>query len=77
MIRRLRLGRTYFAGTGGVHVVRQDGTEYDRDEGHMLIFDTWPREVKGEIIDSRGHVVTLIADQMRRQYEDKALVVDR
>lgn len=77
MIRRLQLGRTYFAGKGGVHVVRQDGTEYDRAEGYMLIFDTWPAKVTGEIINSRGQVVTIVQDAMRRVAEDKALVVDR
>jgi hypothetical protein len=71
VIRRLQLGRAYFAGKGGVHVVRQDGTEYDRAEGYQLIFDAWPKSVEGDVVDSRGHLITVIADQMRRVAEDK------
>lgn len=73
MIRRLQLGRVYFAGKGGVRVVHQDGSEYRRAEGYQLRLTAWPTKIEGEIIDSRGHVVSFVQDAMRRVAEDKVL----
>lgn len=76
MLRRLRLNRTYFAGKGGLRVVQQDGSELRVAEGYQVHFTRWPTKVEGEIIDSRGYVVQVVADKMLRVAEDKAMVLD-
>lgn len=76
MIAKLELGQVYFAGKGGVKVTHQDGAAFGVAEGHQVRFVVWPAEIKGELIDSRGHAVQLVADKMRRIANDKSVEFD-
>lgn len=75
MIRSLRLGAIYFAGRGGVRVVLPSGDVIDRAEGYQLSLDRWPASIEGQLVDSRGRLVTVAQDAMRRRYEDKAITL--
>lgn len=73
MIHVVQLGRAYFAGESGVRIVHQDGTEQRISAGYPVVLATWPTTVEGQLIDSRGFVVQIVADRMRRVAEDKAV----
>jgi hypothetical protein len=75
MLRHLRLNRVYVAGPGGVRVVHHDGSIIERAEGYQLSLDRWPQSIEGQFLDSRGRVVTLSGNMLRRRYEDKVFRV--
>ena len=52
-----------FAGNGGVRVVYRDGTASTIPAGYPFLLQSWPREIVGTVINSRGHIVNTSIEQ--------------